>query len=201
MGLPHYPLFLIPGFLAWTFTFSGVTLASESIIGSKHLITKIAFPIEILTLISVSVALFDFVVSMSLYLLAIVILPPTIPITALALPLVMLIQILFTVGLAMLVACGSVYFRDVPKLVQILGTILFFLTPIFYPIQYIPDFARPLTYLNPMVLIVTLYHNLLYDQAWPDISSLVLGFGIALAFFVVGNSVFARNKNAFAELT
>ena len=149
-ALSDYPLFLIAGFLAWNFTFGALVSASESILNSQHLITQIVFPSEILPLTSVAVSLFDFLVSLALYLIAVVILPPTLPMTALALPLVIIIQVLFTVGLALFVACSSVFFRDIPKLVPVLGTIMFFLTPVFYPLSFVPEFLRPAIKINPM---------------------------------------------------
>ncbi|MFQ5963173.1 MAG: ABC transporter permease [Candidatus Scalinduaceae bacterium] len=201
MGLSDYPLFLIPGFLAWNFTLVSLLSASESIINGKHLITKIAFPIEILTLVSVAVYLFDFLVALSLYLLVVVILPPTLPLTVVALPLVIIIQILFTTGLAMLIACGSVFFRDIPKLLPILGNIFFFLTPIFYPLNIVPEPWRLLIQLNPMTQIITFYHELLYVRIWPQSLDIGFAFLVAISLLVLGLSVFNLLKHRFAELS
>lgn len=201
MGLPDYPLFLIPGFLAWNFTFGSIISASESILNSQHLITKIAFPIEILTLVSVAVTLFDFLVGLSLYLVAIIILPPRIPVTVVALPVVIFMQVLFTVGFALLVACGSVFFRDIPKLIPVLGTMMFFLTPIFYPISAVPKSLQPLLKLNPMTHIINFYHNLLYDKVWPNLWSFGTIFLISLLFFVIGYCYFDRKRHSLAELS
>ncbi len=201
MGLPDYPLFLIPGFLAWNFTFSALIGASESILNSQYLITKISFPIEILTLSGVAVALFDFLLALILYLAAIVILPFTLPLTAIALPLVIIIQVLFTVGFALLAACSSVFFRDIPKLIPVLGTMMFFLTPIFYPLSFVPESFQPIIKLNPMTLIVSLYHNLLYDRIWPDTWALGSTFIMAVVSFIIGCWVFNRKRHILAELS
>jgi lipopolysaccharide transport system permease protein len=201
MGLPDYPLFLIPGFLAWNFTFGSIISASESILNSQHLITKIAFPIEIPTLVSVAVTLFDFVIGLALYLLAIIILPPRMPLTALALPIVIITQIFFTIGVAQIVACSSVFFRDIPKLIPVLGTMIFFLTPIFYPISFVPKSLQPVLKLNPMTQIVTLYHKLLYEGIWPDPLTFSVAFLASLLFLILGYYIFDRNRHALAELS
>ncbi len=201
MGLPNYPLFLIPGFLAWNFTFGSVVTASESIISSKYLITKIAFPSEILPIISVAVSLFDFLVSMGLYLLTVMILPPALPPQTVLLPVIILIQVVLTVGLALLVASTSVYFRDIPKLVQVFGNLIFFVTPIFYPLSFIPERWQPVLGLNPMTQIITFYHELLYDWTWPDSSAVAVSAVIAVLFLVLGLWVFNRCKHGFAELS
>ena len=167
-----------------------------------YLLTNcISFPFEILTLVNVAVSLFDFVVSLTLYLVVIIILPPTIPLTLIALPLVILIQVLFTTGFAMLLACISVFFRDIPKLVPVLGTMMFFLTPIFYPLSSVPESIGLVIKLNPMTHIITLYHSLLYDKVWPAMWTLVSTFIIAIVIFIVGFWVFNRNKHMLAELS
>ena len=201
MGLPNYPLFLIPGFLAWNFTFGSIISASESILNSQHLITKIAFPIEIPTLVSVAVNLFDFLVSLALYLTAIIILPPRIPLTVLALPVVILTQILFTIGVALIVASGSVFFRDIPKLIPVLGNIMFFLTPIFYTISFVPVSLQPLLKINPMTHIVTFYHNLLYEQIWPNLLDFGIILLISVLFFGISYWIFDRKRHSLAELS
>ncbi len=201
MGLPDYPLFLIPGFLAWNFTFGSIISASESILNSQHLITKIAFPIEIPTLVNVAVTLFDFLVGLTLYLLAIVILPQRIPLTAIVLPFIIFTQVLFTIGIALLVACGSVFFRDIPKLIPVLGTMMFFLTPIFYPISAVPASLQPLLKLNPMTHLITFYHDLLYDHVWPDLLSFGAIFLLSIFVFIIGYWIFDRKRHALAELS
>lgn len=201
MGLPDYPLFLIPGFLAWNFTFGSIISASESILNSQHLITKIAFPIEIPTLVNVAVTLFDFLVGLALYLLAIIILPPRIPLTVLALPILIFTQILFTIGVALLVACSSVFFRDIPKLIPVLGTMMFFLTPIFYPISFVPESLQPLLKLNPMTHIVTFYHNLLYERIWPNLLDFGIILLISILVFIISYWIFDRKRHSLAELS
>jgi len=200
MGLPDYPLYLIPGFLAWNFTFASLISASESILNSQYLITKISFPIEILTLASIAVNLFDFFVALILYLMAVVILPPTLPITALALPLVVMLQVLLTLGMALLAACVSVFFRDIPKLIPVLGTMVFFLTPIFYPLNIVPEPFQFLIKLNPMTHVITLYHDILYYRIWPDYLTLGSVFLIAIIFLIIGYWVFDRKRHTLAEL-
>jgi lipopolysaccharide transport system permease protein len=201
MGLPDYPIFLIPGFLAWNFTLVSLLSASESIINGKHLITKIAFPLEILTLTSVLVYLFDFLIALSLFLVAVVILQPTLSITVAALPMVIILQILFTMGLAMFIACSSVFFRDIPKLLPVLGNIFFFLTPIFYPLNIVPEPWRLLIQLNPMTQIITFYHELLYVRIWPQPLDIGFAFLVAISLLVSGLCVFNLLKHRFAELS
>lgn len=203
MGIPDYHLFLIPGFLAWNFTFTAIVISSESIIQSKYLIAKIAFPNEIITLNAVALPLFDFLISIILYILILGIFPGSIHISAavLLLPVIIILQLLLTSGLGFAVSCLSVFFRDIPKLVQISGTVLFFLTPVFYPISNIPVKFQWIIKLNPMAMIVTFYHDIFYYSRVPDIYSLLSAAAMSMLIFSGGYMVFNHYKNSFAELT
>lgn len=203
MGLDNYPLFLIPGFLAWNFTFGALVNSSESVINSNYLITKISFPNEILPLTDVGISLFDFLVSLILYFTALLIIPNVFEISSLLflLPLIILMQILITIGLSLIVASLSVYFRDVPKLVQVGGTLLFFLTPIFYPLSFIPESLQKIVILNPIAQIITYYHDILYYGQHPGITNLLITGAASIVTLFIGAGIFNKIKSSFAELS
>ncbi len=206
MGLPNYPMFLIPGYLAWNFTFSGVLGASESIIHGKHLITKIAFPVEILTIASVIVSFIDFILAMAIYIFAVFAADVFFEFNfsfnwLLAyLPFILFFHFLFTLGTAFIAASAAVYFKDLPKLINVFGNLIFFLTPIFYSIEYIPDNIRKYILLNPAALIVGAYHNIMY-YAYNDAHTLVLFAGASTAVLLIGYLIFNKYKSSFAELS
>lgn len=203
MGMEHYPLFLIPGFLAWNFTLTALITSSESIIQSRYLTSKIAFPNEILPLTSVGIPLLDFLISMVIYIAIIYFIPGIsgFSFLFLLLPLIIFIQVLITIGLAFIVATISVYFRDIPKLVQLGGTILFFLTPIFYPINLIPVKFRFIVMINPVAHIITYYQDIFYYNKFPDPFYLTGTFIISIIIFFTGLGIFDRYKFSFAELS
>ena len=203
MDISNYPLFLIPGFLAWNFFAASLNNSSEAIINSKDLISKIAFPKEILVIINIAVPLFDFLIAVILYFIVINLIPGAYnysPIT-LMLPLIILLQVLVIFGFALIIACASVYFRDIPQLVQVGTTLLFFLTPIFYPISFIPGKWHYIFQLNPMAVIITFYHDIFYYNDLPSFRSVSLMFAAALIFAVLSLMVFNRYKKVFAEIS
>lgn len=203
MDIANYPLFLIPGFLAWNFFAASLNNSSEAIINSKDLISKIAFPNEILVIINIAVPLFDFIIAIILYLIVINLIPGAYlfsPII-LTLPMIILLQVLVTFGFALLIACASVYFRDIPQLVQVSTTLLFFLTPIFYPINFIPGKWHYIFQLNPMAVIITFYHDIFYYNNLPSLRSVFLIFAAALIFVAFSLLVFNRYKKVFAEIS
>jgi lipopolysaccharide transport system permease protein len=203
MGIEKYPLFLIPGFLAWNFTLSALVNSSNSVIHSTYLITKIYFPNEILPFATVGLSLFDYIISIFLYFIIIIIIPGafTFSFSILIFPVILITQIFLTVGLSLIVSCLAVYFRDVPNLVQVAGTIIFFLTPIFYPLNYIPEKFRIIILFNPIAQIISYYHDIFYYGRFPNIFHVSGTLIISLILFYLGLAIFGKYKSAFAELS
>jgi len=201
MGLENYPLFLIPGYLAWNYSFNAITSLSATIINHRYLITKIAFPNEIIVIAGTSVFLLDFIIAGLLYLFIVLLFGFNFSIHILWLPLLLFLQVILTLGLSFIFSTVSVYFKDVPKLLIVIGTILFFLTPIFYPISYIPEGYRNIILLNPFALIINLYHDILYYNQQPDIIYLSISFVVSILIFLIGLRLFNKYKYSFAELS
>ncbi len=143
-GIPKYPVFFMCGFLPWSFLSASLISATNSIVGNAHLVKKVYFPREILPIADVMSNLVNFLLAL-LVLFALMLffrikLTPAI----LMLPLVILVQTVFTMGLAFFLATANVFYRDTAHILQVLMQAWFFLTPIFYPIEILPQSANVL---------------------------------------------------------
>jgi ABC-type polysaccharide/polyol phosphate export permease len=106
---------------------------------------------------------------------------------------------MLTCGLGLLLAGVQVFFRDVAQLLGMALTAWFYLTPIVYPIEIVPEWLRRIVSAQPMGGFVVAFHNILYDLRWPSAGRwvhLVVCAGVALA---LGQWVFARMSPRFAE--
>jgi ABC-type polysaccharide/polyol phosphate export permease len=117
----------------------------------------------------------------------------------LGLPIVILLQFIFLVGLALGLGALNVQYRDVQHLVTNLLTFLFFLCPILYPVSSVPEQFRFTLDLNPLALFTVFYHNLILDGVWPSLNAWV--YLIAWVGFVMlaGYAIFNRHREGFAE--
>lgn len=201
MDLSYYPLFLIPGYLAWNFSFGAIINSSNLISDNKYLITKIAFPNEIIIFSNVAVYFFDFIIAFIIYLFILFFFLPIQLNLIVYLPIIIIVQVLFTIGISLLVSCISVYFKDISQITVLLGNIFFFLTPIFYPLEFIKGKLRILLLLNPMTSIVTIYHDILYYQKNPSVNMLLIIGIFSVFLFFSGYMVFNKYKYQFAELS
>lgn len=195
----NYSMFLFVALVPWIFLSSSLQMGATSIIASKNLVQKIYFPRIILPLSTVCSnfmnMLFTFIVLFAALMITGIYISPVIW----ALPIIVILQFAFVLGLTLLVSGLNVYFRDLEQIVNI-GTLAWqFLSPVMYSVSTVPEALRPVFYLNPMTSIIISYRNILYDKVLPDFSTLISTLVFAVIFIVIGFVSFQRLQRGFAE--
>jgi homopolymeric O-antigen transport system permease protein len=207
--MEKYALFLFTGLLPWLWFSQSLGHATSVIVGSGGLVKRILFPAEILPLVSVLSNLANLLLSLPL-LLVFLLLFGVRPGPVLAfLPLLLLIQLLLTVGLALPLAALNVHLRDVEQILANVLVLLFFLSPILYPVTTVPLTIRvgdgltlplrPLYFLNPVAGLVQGYQNIIFFGREPHWIHLGMVTATALVALWVGYAVFDRLRDSLAE--
>ncbi len=198
LGIP-FPLFLFVGLLPWMFFSNALATATDSIVGSANLVTKVYFPREILVMAAVFSKIVDLLFGL-LILLGLMIAYSEAPSwTVVWVPAIFAIQLLFTVGLALPLAALNLYFHDVRYLVGVVLLAWFYLTPILYPVDIVPERFKIIFDLNPLALVVNAYRRVLLLETSPGLDRLLLGFAAAFLTFVIGYYIFKRMEAGFAD--
>jgi len=195
----NFPLFFLCGFLPWTFLSLSLSMAVSSIKDNANLVKKVYFPREILPLSIVLSNLVQFLLTFVILIPALFLFKINLGFPLLFLPLIILFQLTFTLGLALILAALNVFFSDVRHLLEIFLQIWFWLTPIIYPVSLVPERFQSLYRLNPAVLFVESYRNsLLYNKGLSLLNLLFL-FLIGIIFLLLGQLVFSSYNRKFAE--
>jgi len=150
----------------------------------SNLIKKIRFPIRILPAIPVGSALCDAVLGLAIWQVIYVFALGPPPITALYLPLVLLPLILFVMGLCWIVASLSAYMRDFTQIVRFVVTSLLFLSPIFFPLQSMPQDWQWILAFNPLAIEIEMLRGIMIGGVAP-LWDTYIGF-LGLSIFVYG---------------
>jgi len=111
----------------------------------------------------------------------------------------LLLQTIFTVGVALLLSVGTAFFRDVRHLVEVALAVLFWATPVVYDIAQLPDRVRRLILLTPLSPYVTAYHEVFYYRRWPDAEVWVLATVYAFAALGAGLWLMTRTEDRLTE--
>lgn len=195
----NFPLFFLCGFLPWVFMSLSLSMAVSSIKDNANLVKKVYFPREILPLSIVLSNLVQFLLTFVILIPALLLLKITLGFSLLFLPLIILFQLFFTLGLAYILASLNVFFSDIRHFLEVFLQIWFWLTPIIYPVDLVPERFQTLYGLNPAVLFVESYRSSLLYNTPLSVSTLMSLFLIGLIFLVFGHLVFNSYNKRFAE--
>ena len=196
----NFGLFLYCGLLPFL-TYSQALSRGVSIIQrNNNLVQGVVFPLEILPLTTIVAALLQNVFGIGALLVVLMALGEPLHLTTLLLPLVLVPQLLFTLGLCYLVAVAGTYVPDIRETLRAVIRGTFFITPILWPAGRVPEDWRFLVDYNPLAVLVNAYRDLIINGELPGLESALWFSLFAVALFVVGLFVFDRVKHNFADL-
>jgi ABC-type polysaccharide/polyol phosphate export permease len=203
--IPNYALYLLVGLTVWLFFSTSVTSASRSMVDSAALVKKVRFPRQLVPLSVVATQLVTFTVMLAVVMVANAIVIPEVRSTfLLAIPL-SIGFVAFVSGVALLLACGNVVFRDVEHLVSAMLLPLFFLTPILYDLDQLPGGVQQydwvvtiLRWVNPLTPPLEAIRAPLFWGQMPDVWDVVYLVAEAAVALAVGAWVFRRVDDRIA---
>ena len=194
-----YALFCYAALLPWNFFVTAVTNSSSSLVANNNLITKIYFPRLVIPAAAICAGLVDLAIASAM----LIVLMPFYGIgphwsLLMLLPLVVATA-LFTAAAGAWSAAMNVKYRDVRYALPFAIQILMFLTPIIYPVSFVPTRWRWALGLNPMGGIVQGFRDAVFDRAfqWP---ALILAFTMALGLALFATFIFRRMEREFADI-
>jgi ABC-type polysaccharide/polyol phosphate export permease len=199
--LEPYSLFMFCGLLPWTWFSSAVLESATVLVAGGNLIRKVLFPAEILPIVTVLAGFVHFCLGLLIVAGAIVYFQVAVSLQELLwLPLIILVQLILTLGLALIVSVITVHFRDMRDLLGNLLQLLFFATPILYPLSAVPANLQPVMKLNPFTHLALAYQDVLFTPGpFTEARNLLLVGAIALVLLFVGLAIFDRLRDTLPE--
>jgi len=200
-NLEPYPLFLFCGILPWTWFSSSLVEASNVLIAGGNLIKKVLFPAEVLPIVTVLANLVHFMLGLPILVVFLIYYGLPLQVSEIVwFPVVVLVQLLLTLGLVLMVSALTVHFRDFKDILSNLVTFWFFATPIIYPMWAAPGIGQNLLNLNPFTHLAISYQEILFYPGDFGHWKWLLALGVAsIGLFLVGYFVFDRLRDTFAE--
>lgn len=206
-GVPNYSYFLFVGLLPWIFFASSLGSGASAISDRRDLLTKVRFPAQVLPATVVITNLINYLLSLPL-MVGMGLISGVWPTWHAALfPLILLVQILFTLGIVYLVSALNVTFRDIQHIVGNLLVLWYFATPALYPVTAIPETLvagkiplRDLMVLgNPMAVVITSYQAIFYEHRLPALLPLLSLAAFSVALLWLASLLFESRREEFAE--
>jgi len=197
-GTDSFAVYFLAGLLPWIAFTESLDSATDIFLSRANLITKVAFPLEILPMVGVVVPFCLNGLGFGMYLVYLKFMGYC-HLGWLWLLLVVPVHMVFTLGLVVMISSLSVFLRDVRQFMGTVISLWFFSTPIIYPLSMVPGQFQWLIKLNPMYPFVELYHQILLSHSIST-NLFTCAMGLALFSFISGVLFFERFKHAFSDV-
>jgi ABC-type polysaccharide/polyol phosphate export permease len=200
-GTEPYALFLFCGILPWTWFSSSLNESSGVLISGGNLIKKVLFPAEVLPIVTVLANMVHFFFGLPILVIFLIYYQaPLTPVELLWFPVIVAVQLVLTLGCALILSALTVHFRDIRDLLSNLLTLWFFATPIIYPWHLAPDFGKWFLNANPFTHLAISYQEVLFFDGPFGHWRWLLALGtFSVAFFLFAYFVFDRLRDTYAE--
>lgn len=197
--IPNYVLFLFTAMIPWTFFTTTLTQGTNTMLMNGNIIKKVYFPREILPISIVTSGLINFLISCIIMFVFLIFGGLGLTKYALLMPIIIIIQYIFQLGLILLLSSITVYLRDLEHIIGIVIQVMFYGTPIVYSIRTMDNVLVNILKLNPMTHIIEGYRSILYYQELPDFFGLGIVAIISVILVMIGFKVFDKLQKRFAE--
>lgn len=196
----EFALVLFAGLIVFNLFSECINRAPGVIIGNANYVKKVIFPLEILPFITLLSGLFHASISIFVWLIAYIFFFGLPHLSVLYMPLILLPLIMLIMGLSWCLASIGAYLRDVSQIIGIVTSVLMFLSPVFYPVDSIPENYRPLLYINPLTTVIEQTRAALFFGEGPDlVVTAILLAGTSL-IAVAGFTLFQKTRKGFADV-
>jgi homopolymeric O-antigen transport system permease protein len=195
-----FVFYLMLGVLSWTFFGSSAMMSTGAIVDNAGLLKSVFFPRSILPISTVLFNLAQYLLTIAVF-LPLMILWYRVPLSApmMLFPVFVALQCLFTIGVALMLATVTAFFRDVRHLLEIALQVLFWTTPIVYQLDQVSNRMRLPILMSPMSPFIVAYQRMFYYRQWPDSTLWIVAITYAVGAFVTGAVVIMAFEDRFAE--
>ncbi len=200
MGIENFYIHLFVALVPWNFFSSCMVGGSTVIVNQQDMIKKIYFPREVLAISYVVSQFISMGLSFLVVFIVLIISGTGLNLAGVAcLPVVMIVQFVYCMGVTLFTSAITVYFRDMQMILNVLAMALLYASPVIYSLDRVPQSIYTIYMLNPMSAIIKAYRDILYFKTIPDWKNLGCALLISLLVLVLGELVFQKLKRRFVE--
>lgn len=196
----EFAVVLFVGMIMFQVFSEAVNRAPSLIISNANYVKKVVFPLEVLPVVALLVALFHAGISFCVLVLAMVVLGFPVHATILYFPLIVLPFILFTLGVCWFLASLGVFIQDIGQSIGLVTTVLMFLTPVFYPVSSLPAHYQRIVGMNPLAFVIEQSRNVVIFGTVPSWTGVLLMMAVSIGVAALGYQWFNRTRKGFADV-
>ncbi len=196
----EFALVLFSGLMSFNLFAECINRAPSLVLGNVNYVKRVLFPLELLPVVSLGSAAFHMLISFVAWLLFYLILFGSPPLTIVLLPLVLLPLLLLILGISWLLMSFGVYLRDIAQVVGVVTSALMFLSPIFYPLESLPESFRPFMQISPLTFVVEWSRNVMIWGKYLDWQAWAIYLLVSSLIAWLGFAWFQKTRKGFADV-
>ncbi|MBR1133261.1 ABC transporter permease [Bradyrhizobium iriomotense] len=198
-SMENMTAFFLAGLIVHQLFSDCIARAPSLVLENKTYVTRVVFPLEILSLVTVAVALVGAIVGLVLLLSFMMLTSGIPPATALLSPLVLLGMTPMLLGLIWIISALGVFVRDLGQIMPIVLSVLFFLAPVIYPRSSVPEPLQAFVVFNPITIPIEMMRALVFGHPFQwELAPAYLAISLIVCW--AGFSLFSRLRRAFADV-
>ena len=212
-AIPDYPLFLFAAILPWKWFSTAVVDATGSVVNQQRLVRQIAFPKIVLPIAATTAAVVGFAFGLIPLAAIMLLYPERLTPLVILIPAIAVVQYVFTLAVALLVAAGNVFVRDLGNVMRHLLRLWWYLSPGLYSLALLDEvdlfdsypLLRTLIEINPFAVLFEAYRSVIYGTlegppTMPDWTALAVLLAVSLGLLAIGTVAFKRLEPSFAKV-
>ncbi len=200
-GTDSFFLYLTCGLMPWQFFQFTISSSTDIMKANKNLIKKaVGFPSEVLPIINVVTNLINHCIAMGIAFIIIIVFTGGLTLYTPLILIYTFLTIILSIGLGWIISSLGVYLKDMSQIINLLTLMWFFLTPVFWSSERVPEHIMRILKYNPMYVVIDGYRHLLLQGSMPSIGALVYLTALSFITFAVGGVFFRKLKPGFADI-
>ena len=190
--MDNYVFFFLSALFPWNWFSASITMSAGTLIGNVHLIKRIRFPRHFLILATILAQLVNLLFALPIIVGFSYFYGKGLGVSWLvAVPILIVVQFIVTTGICLAISIVNAYFRDMEYIIGVFITLLFWMTPIIYPLDMVPQAYRIFLIFNPLTYLITAWRDIFMSN-FIDWGSIGISLGSSLIFLLLGILVFQR---------
>ena len=197
--IEHFPLYILLGIILWNMFSRGTNIGLNGILSKTSILTQIYLPLEIPAISSAITSFLMLCLELLVFGIFMAVFQLVPSYTIILLPFVLLLEFILVLGLSLPLSVLNIRYRDTQFIWTVILQIGFFLTPIFYKLDILPEYAQKVLYFSPMVQIVNLAHDVTLYNTIPSIESIQISLIMTLSIFGICYAIFRKIRTRIME--
>ena len=200
MDIEQFHLFLFVALVPWIFFSTCLSYGARVVLSEQDMLKKIYFPREVLPIAFTVSQFINMLLSFVIIFVVILLGGRTLnPFAMLFLPVIMATEFFLALGIVYIISAITVYFRDLEHILSILALAWMYMTPVIYPVEYVPEKLMKLIFLNPMTPVTIGYRDILYYGNPPRMGILMNAIIMGAVFWLTGKMLFHVLQKGFVR--